>query len=469
MTSEVVAINNSTGSDGHAAEFAHLWGADELTARAAYVLRGNSAGAMTRAAPDLYPHQWSWDAAFVAAGLAHVDLGRACLELDSLLAGQWRTGMVPHIVFDPAETGYFPGPDRWACAEHTSDAPTTPRTSGICQPPVHALAAERIVEVAGHRGETAVAVVDAWLAAVYPRLLDWHRYLVRHRDPTAGGLLTIYHGWESGMDNSPRWDEVYSHVSVGPDLPPYQRRDTRIVADVSQRPSDREYDRYLWIVEELKRADYDDARIRESVSFLVTDVFMSAIFAVANEALAGLAERLGAEEAAELRGYAERFRRGVAAAVDDESGLALDRDLRARTVLVADTLAGLAPLICGGLDEAAEARMIELLRSPAWTGHPDLRNRVIPTTSPLSSAFRPRTYWRGPSWPVMNWFFAWALHRRGRADVAAPIRMACLEELGDGALAEYYEPVTGEPLGSRDQSWTAAAALDLRLASSWRT
>ena len=67
----------------------------------------------------------------------------------------------------------------------------------------------------------------------------------------------------------------------------------------------------------------------------------------------------------------------------------------------------------------------------------------------------------------MNWFFAWALQRRGRADVAAPIRVACLEELGDGALAEYYEPVTGEPLGSRDQSWTAAAALDLHLATGW--
>ncbi|MBA3524970.1 MAG: glycogen debranching protein [Geodermatophilaceae bacterium] len=424
---------------------------------------------MTRAAPDLYPHQWSWDAAFVAAGLAHVDLGRACLELDTLLAGQWRTGMVPHVVFDPAETGYFPGPDRRACAEHTADAPTTPRTSGICQPPVHVLAVERIVEVAAHRGAMATAAVDAWLAVVYPRLLDWHRYFVRHRDPTASGLLTIYHGWESGMDNSPRWDEAYSRVTVGPDLPAYERRDTRIVADVSQRPSDREYDRYLWIVEELKRANYDDARVRESVSFLATDVFMSAIFAVANDALADVAERLGAAEAGELRGYANRFRRGVVAAVDDESGLAMDRDLRTQTVLVAHTVAGFAPLICGGLDDAAEDRMVELLRSPAWTGHPDLRHRVIPTTSPLSPAFRPRTYWRGPSWPVMNWLFAWALQRRGRADVAAPIRLACLEELGGGGLAEYYEPVTGEPLGTLDQSWTAAAALDLRLAPGWRT
>jgi glucosylglycerate hydrolase len=433
------------------------------------VLRGNSAGAMTRAAPDLYPHQWSWDAAFVAAGLAHVDLQRACLELDTLLAGQWRTGMIPHIVFDPAETGYFPGPDRWACAEHTADAPMVPRTSGICQPPVHALAVERIVEVAADRGGAAESVVDTWLTGVYPRLLDWHRYLARQRDPAGTGLLTIYHGWESGMDNSPRWDEVYSRVTVGPDLPTYERRDTRIVTDASQRPSTQEYDRYLWIVEQLKRADYDDGRIRESVSFLVTDVFMSAVLAAANEALAGLAERLGAAEAPELRDYARRFRRGVVAAVDDGTGLALDRDLRTGTVLASQTIAGFAPLLCGGLDSAAEDRMLELLKSAAWTGHPHLRHQVIPTTSPESPAFRPRTYWRGPSWPVMNWFFAWMLQRRGRVDAARLLRRECLDELSTGGLAEYYQPLTGEPLGSMDQSWTAAAALDLLLAPDWRT
>src|SRR5688500_6768139 len=105
----------------------------ELTARAAYALRANAAGVMTRAAPDLYPHQWSWDAAFVSVGIAHLDPARACAELDHLFSGQWRTGMLPHIVFDPDEHSYFPGPDRWACAEHSADASKAPRTSGICK------------------------------------------------------------------------------------------------------------------------------------------------------------------------------------------------------------------------------------------------------------------------------------------------------------------------------------------------
>ena len=67
----------------------------------------------------------------------------------------------------------------------------------------------------------------------------------------------------------------------------------------------------------------------------------------------------------------------------------------------------------------------------------------------------------------MTWFFAWMLQRRGEAALAGALPDASIAELGDGALAEYYEPLTGAPLGSLDQSWTAAAALDLLIHADW--
>ena len=127
-------------------------GSLSLAARAAYILRDNSTGLITKAAPTLYPHQWSWDAAFNAIGLAAVDLPRARLELDSLFAGQWRGGMVPHIVFDPSADGYWPGPAQWQCARFNEDAPAAPATSGIIDPPVHAIAVDRILAVAAAGG-----------------------------------------------------------------------------------------------------------------------------------------------------------------------------------------------------------------------------------------------------------------------------------------------------------------------------
>ena len=60
---------------------------EALSARAAYVIRSNDRGTMTAAAPLLYPHMWSWDAAFIAIGLATLSIPRAVVELDTLLAG----------------------------------------------------------------------------------------------------------------------------------------------------------------------------------------------------------------------------------------------------------------------------------------------------------------------------------------------------------------------------------------------
>jgi hypothetical protein len=122
----------------------NMTGSLSIAARAAYILRDNSNGRITKASPTLYPHQWSWDAAFNAIGLATIDLPRARLELDSLFAGQWRNGLLPHIVFDPNADGYWPGPAQWECATHCEEAPTAPATSGIIDPPVHAIAVDRI-------------------------------------------------------------------------------------------------------------------------------------------------------------------------------------------------------------------------------------------------------------------------------------------------------------------------------------
>jgi hypothetical protein len=41
------------------------------------------------------------------------------------------------------------------------------------------------------------------------------------------------------------------------------------------------------------------------------------------------------------------------------------------------------------------------------------------------------------------------------------MRRETLGQLAEGGFAEYFEPFTGEPLGSAEQSWTAAVALDM--------
>ena len=283
----------------------------QLAARAAYLLRGNDLGVMTTAAPLLYPHMWSWDAAFVAIGLAPLSVERAVVELDTLLSAQWTNGMIPHIVFANGVDGYFPGPARWACSALAANAPRTRHTSGITQPPVHAIAVQRILDHARTRGRSTRAVAEAFLDRRWADLVRWHRWLAEGRDQNSHGRITLYHGWESGMDNSPRWDSAYANVIPG-NVPEYQREDNAIVIDASQRPSDGEYDRYLWLLEEMKAARYDDELLPKVMSFAVEDVFVSAIFSVACEVLATIGEDYKRPHAdvRDLYAWAERFRAG---------------------------------------------------------------------------------------------------------------------------------------------------------------
>jgi hypothetical protein len=431
----------------------------QLAASAAWTLSGNDIGTMITAAPRLYPHMWSWDTAFISIGLAHLSATRAAQELQTLLSAQWRNGMIPHIVFSEG-AGYFPGPERWGAAELNPDAPNAPRTSGICQPPVHAIALRRIVDIARSQGERDTAY--KLLKFAWPRLYRWHEWLVRHRDPLGTGMLAIVHGWESGMDNSPRWDLPYAKVVPGLDLPPYVRLDRGLVSAAAERPSDAEYDRYLWLIEEMRKVRYDaDAVVRTS-SFLVGDSFVTALFALASEVLASLGEESEqpAWQVRQLRGWARRSRAAVAAAYDPDTGLARDRDLLGDRWLSTSTIAGFAPLLCGGLPVDAEKNMLATLCGPDWAGHPALFAAIPPSVSPNDRGFRPREYWRGPVWPVIAWLFGWAFEQHGWLAEAAHLRAECLRLAADGSFAEYYHPLTGEPLGSRQQSWTATVVLD---------
>jgi hypothetical protein len=420
-------------------------------------------GGWTRAAPGLYPHQWSWDSAFIAIGLAHLDVRRAARELETLFTHQWATGKVPHIVFNPEAPpeSYFPGPEHWASAAASPDAPPAPpyTTSCLCQPPTHAIAAQRIWEAASEG--RAQQEATAFLRDIYPRLLAWHRYLLTYRDPEESGLVTIFHPWESGTDNSPRWDAALEAVEMG-EVAPHPRYDLEHVEDPSQRPTDADYDRYLWLVKLVKRAACDEATIYRSHPFLVKDVLFSAILVAANEALLEISRLVEAsyEDAELISSWISRGRRGLQSRWDPGLRLCLDYDLRAARPLRSRTVAGFAPLVAGGLRPQRLASLLETLRSPSFLGSPGLRQPLPPSTSPKDGGFNPRSYWRGPVWPVIDWLLWWALARAKEHQLAERVRESSLEQIAEGGFAEYFEPFTGEPLGSKEQSWTAAVVVD---------
>jgi glucosylglycerate hydrolase len=182
--------------------------------------------------------------------------------------------------------------------------------------------------------------------------------------------VTIYHPWESGTDNSPRWDAALEPVEAG-EVSPHERYDLEHVDDPSQRPTDADYDRYLWLVKLVKSAACHETTIYRSHPFLVKDILFSAILVAANEALLEISRLVGAslDDARLISNWISRGRHGLESRWDPELRLYLDYDLRAAKPLESRTVAGFAPLVAGGLRPRRLANVLETLRSPSFIGY----------------------------------------------------------------------------------------------------
>jgi glycogen debranching enzyme len=86
---------------------------------------------------------------------------------------------------------------------------------------------------------------------------------------------------------------------------------------------------------------------------------------------------------------------------------------------------------------------------------------LVPSHDPRDPRFDITRYWRGPVWLVCNYMIADGLRRAGEVDLANRICQDSLELIKDGGFSEYYNPVSGMPLGGARFSWTAAIVLEL--------
>lgn len=426
----------------------------ELMEQARAVLTANWIGASTRPSPRLYPHQWSWDSAFIAIGYAHYDQERAQQELRSLFAAQWSNGLLPHIVFNPAASAYFPGPDAWQ-TNVSAHAPQQPRTTGIVQPPVHATAALHIFRYADDQERA-----HGFLSELFPRLRDWHSYLYRERDPHGEGLVYIEHPWESGQDNSPLWDAALERIPIPDDqLPTYQRVDTTIV-DAGNRPSKTEYDRYMFLVQQLIQRGYDDSRIRADFPFLIQDVLFNTLLCQANRDLAAIARIVG-EPPEIFERWAEQTAGAIDAKLwDEQRGTYINFDLVASAPIDVHVAAGFTPLFAGIPNQERAERLYRYLSSPAFC---PLNSALYPVAcyDRQAPGYSPSRYWRGPVWINVDWLLYHGLRRYGFTEYAVWMRRRIVELVRRHRFFEHFSPETGDGDGTEDFSWTAALLLDL--------
>ena len=349
--------------------------------------------------PTVYPHQWLWDSCFHTIAWAALGDRRGVTELGSCLRGQLPSGFVPHMRYLGPTVDRGPLPDR----------------SSYTQPPIYAHAA-RVLHEAGFTlpVETLPAI---------GRALEW---LWRDRR-TDDGLVYLVHPWESGADDSPRWDSWIGLDSYDRDS--YRDVDRRLVTDTV-------YD--------------DDGAARWSHSFVAAPAAFNALVAHAFGELAHLTDdSMWADRSAELAASIDRL------LWHDESGLWQDRAIVGGGSSVAvPTLDGALPLLV--TDDAEKAsRVLDQLLDPArfaapyglryvWADHP---------------RYDPDAYWRGPAWPQLNYLVWVAARRWGRDDLAAEIAGWSRAAAVRSGFAEFWNPETGAGRGAIPQGWAALAAV----------
>ena len=414
----------------------------QFQAAARLTLTRNDRGGYTVPSPRLYPFQWNWDSAVVALGWMTFDEPRAWREFDRLFEGQWENGLLPHIVFQaPAET-YFPGPGEWGLADRR------PPTSSISQPP---LAASMVLAMCRRAVDREGARRAA--ARLRPKLVAWHRWWFRDRDPEGTGLVVTLHPWESGLDNSPMWDEPLA--AVPRTTRPYARRDLGFV-DASMRPRQADYDRFVYLLDFFREARFEAARLYAECPYRVADFGLNAMLLRATEDLAELC-RWDEDEttAAELSVAAARMRSALRGLWSDEAGQFCSRDTRTGRLLTAQTHSTFLAWYGGVADEEAIDRRLGA-RLESWFARSPY---ALPSTALDSPQFEAARYWRGPIWPHVNWLIATGLTRAGHAAWAKRLRDDTRRLFVKSGLREYFNPTTGEGYGGDDFSWTAAVVL----------
>jgi len=410
----------------------------------------------TRPARGLYPFQWNWDAGFIAFGYIHYKIEKAVKELRALFKGQWENGFLPHILFHTEDDSYFPNHDFWGSQEASKYASKEVKTSGITQPPVAALAVWHIYEVLKERDEN--KAIDI-LKEFYQKLLANHKYFHDKRDPEGWGLITIYHPWESGFDNSPRWDAAMGRLKPE-NLPAFERKDILLI-NPKYRPTNAEYDKYIHMVLELKARGYDDAKIYDDYPFKIKDKVISSILYMADQELLKMAEVLG-EDKKEINEWLTICKHGFLNKLwDEQDKMFYDWDLITNEPIKVQTAAGVMPIITGVLTGEQLKGMEEHLDRSNFCGQKNCAISLVPSVGVEDKLFDPEKYWRGPVWVNVNWFLWKGLLRLGMKERAQHLSTHILKVVDRHGFWEYYSPLTGKGMGGKDFSWSAALAIDL--------
>lgn len=406
--------------------------------KAESIIRNNSRGNFTIPCKNLYPFQWNWDSAFSALGIFSYDKERAISEVNTLFKGQWSNGMIPQIIFHQKSDSYYPGPDVW-------QSNTVPETSCITQPPVISSVVWNMVLL----GLDDKELLDNW----FDNLFRYHLWFTENRDPYHKGLVSIFHPWESGRDNSPDWDNALKNIPVDPNLE-IPRKDRNLIKD-SLRPTDDDYNRYIQIVNDCKSYNWNNLEIYNHGLFNVCDPGVQFIFLRACKDLYKLAIHLNRNLSYEyLERWITLYENGSNKLWNDSINAYSTLDIKSNTLFKGISCASMLYAYADIGDKTQRQFMISHSKRILYHS-----KYGFPSWDPRSVEFDSKRYWRGPIWCIINYLLYVGFNNIHEVELSKKIKSHTIELIEKFGFFEYFDPNNGRGYGGDNFSWTAAMYL----------
>ena len=367
-----------------------------------------------------YPFQWFWDSCFHAIALSHIDLAKAEAEIKSLLKNQHDDGFVSHVTFWQRDS-FEEMVSTYAIAFRSK------YLSDEMQPPLLAEAVQAVAQ----RGRGAEFINE-----VLPSVRKFYEWLHNVRNPFGDGLIRVVQPDETGLDHSPKWDELMN------------------IQDEEHDSWDRGWHS---ICDPYDKFNRDPKKMIALNHFVVADVMVNVIYIENLKVLAELCLQVKDEAGAAIYiARAAKARDSLEELCWDETdGLYYDVNGKENQKLRVNTFTSLMPLLLADLaPKKVEALMAHLLNPEEyWAEFP------IPSTAMNHPTYRPETVggnlvWRGPTWINSNWYLARGLMRHGRVDLARVIANQSILAMRKSGVREYYSPQNASGRGAPDFSWS---------------
>ncbi len=390
----------------------------------------------------LYPAQWNWDSAFIALGYSYFNLNFALKEIKTLLEGQWKDGMVPHILFHDTNTNYYPNYTAWNCGNKI-------HSSGITQPPILATILKQILDKNKINQRQYIEVKK-----IIKKIKKFHEWFIKFRDPKKTGLVSILHPWESGYDNSPIWDDPMEKVIIEKNLK-YKRADNKVV-NPEHRPLNIDYDRYVTIKNNLRKNKYNPKKIFKSSFFNVVDVGFNSIFLKANKDLVFLLNKFNFDKS-KISNYVKITEKNILKLYDKKKGIFFSKDIKNKKKIKIPSITNYFVLFADLDNISINNRLIKNLKK-----HNNNEKYFFSSIKPNHKTFEEKRYWRGPVWINCNWFIYKGLKNKDNL-FSNKVKSKTTQIIEKKGFYEYYSCKSGKPMGAKNFSWSAALYLDLKL------